>query len=1543
MQALGDKIGSTIIAQSAGVPTIAWNGDGLKVNYKETGTIPQSVYDQANVTTAEDAFSCAERIGYPVMIKASEGGGGKGIRKVLRGEDVLPLYRQVQAEIPGSPIFVMKMASRARHLEVQLLADKHGDAIALSGRDCSVQRRHQKIIEEGPPTAAPKDTFRRMEQAAVSLAKTVGYCNAGTVEYLYLEDTQQFAFLELNPRLQVEHPVTENILRLNLPACQLMVAMGLPLYRIGDIRRLYGRHVLGQDPIDFEYAERVPYPRHCIAVRVTAENPAAGFQPTSGRISELHFHSAIDVWGYFSVNNSGLIHEFADSQFGHIFAGGVDRESARRAMLVALKELQIRGDIRTTVEYIIAMLQSSDFISNRINTDWLDGRIANHKGLALIENHLYCPPTTLIATCGAALQGYRFFLSRDQEFVDLLKVGQVPTKDSLTSTVTIDLIYENVKYRTECVQSGTEHIIVHCNHHRQSISVRTLADGGYLLNVAGKSHVGYMQQESGGSLRLILDGHTCMFTPEYDPTQLTSSVAGKLARLLVADASHVNAGEPFVEIEVMKMYMPLRALEAGVISFQMSEGATLSPGDVIATMRLDNPDSVVTAELFTGSLSQIAASSDDDDAALSCDSETALHVKAKDYQKVLDQVLMGFPLSDSDINAALSSLIRILRDPMLPVLRVEASLSVLRGRIDADLHAKISDLNSDFKVQISSSDSSPSSPTKPPSGAGGGHHYPALLVLSALQSAIMALPIEKRSAFIAQTGELWAVVEPYLFSTEEITLSVLDQFLGAYLDVEQLFDNMSFTDVVNKLRKDHCSDPQKVLLLCRSHVNWKAKNALILRTIEEIKKSFSLNAKYRRPEIPNGITIRHELNTRRMKSRLQALSRLHESNYTHISFSANLLLIDQLKLTVDNRLHLLDEAIVSALVSGDSIGNSDRISVMQRFIDSNIVFRDLLIPSLRRDADYQIAVIELYLYKIYQKTHHLQNMVSGRFLDSEEHGRPHPWVLFEFMTKHIEAVIGGDSAVSKSISFNDLAAFNRRSQAAVPPAAIEGDLQSTPTTGRPIVRGLRNGIFTVVDSLEELQVLFLKIVSKIPANRGGNPVNAVHIVISSVDSSMCDDALSLALSKMLSLHIEEFKSRCILRLTFFVGRTTIDNAAVAGSGSSSPSLMPVLFTFRDRIGFSEDLLFRHIEAPHAFHLELSRLKNFEVTLEDGTQTSSGNVHLYKAVPRTGKGTRRYFVRLLSFTTDAHSRDVESLFVESLDHLSIVLSKEDRRSSAAGMKTASNHVFVNVLSPDTVLQPDFYDILLRKLCTKYSDKMIRLGVSTVELKLTCRLSLDNDPMFLRLIASNPTGFVLSIDKYYEADSNGRNVLKSINSNSGRTGPLDGQDTLTPYEVSEQFEKERAIAHESSDTLYVYDWPMLFESAAAKRWESVSSDQLPSDTDDGQMFSCIELVMCDSVTGEALGADWSAQQVELGGVLLPAAGRAPGLNSVGMVAWHVTMKSPESPSGREFVLISNDITFQAGSFGTREDALFYKASEYARVRGIPRLFLTANSGR
>ena len=201
MHALGDKIGSTIIAQSAGVPCIAWNGASLRCDYRASG-LPAEIYAQADVRSAEAALAAAESVGYPLMVKASEGGGGKGIRKVAAASELAAAFRQVAAEVPGSPIFLMRLAAGARHLEVQLLADAHGSAIALYGRDCSVQRRHQKIIEEGPVLAAPAPTWTAMERAAVALAREVGYVNAGTVEYLFMEDGS-FAFLELNPRLQV--------------------------------------------------------------------------------------------------------------------------------------------------------------------------------------------------------------------------------------------------------------------------------------------------------------------------------------------------------------------------------------------------------------------------------------------------------------------------------------------------------------------------------------------------------------------------------------------------------------------------------------------------------------------------------------------------------------------------------------------------------------------------------------------------------------------------------------------------------------------------------------------------------------------------------------------------------------------------------------------------------------------------------------------------------------------------------------------------------------------------------------------------------------------------------------------------------------------------------------------------------------------------------------------------------------------------------------------------------------------------------------------
>lgn len=227
MWALGDKVASSIVAQTAEIPTLAWSGSGLKAQYNgKRIKISTELFNKGCVNTPEDGLVAAAKIGFPVMIKASEGGGGKGIRRVDTAEEFAALFRQVQSEVPGSPIFVMKLASGARHLEVQLLADQYGNAISLFGRDCSIQRRHQKIIEEAPAIIAQPEVFEEMEKAAVRLAKMVGYVSAGTVEYLYTGDGEYY-FLELNPRLQVEHPCTEMVSEVNLPACQLQVSFNV--------------------------------------------------------------------------------------------------------------------------------------------------------------------------------------------------------------------------------------------------------------------------------------------------------------------------------------------------------------------------------------------------------------------------------------------------------------------------------------------------------------------------------------------------------------------------------------------------------------------------------------------------------------------------------------------------------------------------------------------------------------------------------------------------------------------------------------------------------------------------------------------------------------------------------------------------------------------------------------------------------------------------------------------------------------------------------------------------------------------------------------------------------------------------------------------------------------------------------------------------------------------------------------------------------------------------------------------------------------------
>ncbi|CAM9423058.1 unnamed protein product [Ascophyllum nodosum] len=673
MSVLGDKIAANILAQTAKVPSIPWSGDGLEAKLTEDGTIPEEIFRKAQVTSLEEALAAANRIGYPVMVKASEGGGGKGIRMSHSDEDMRSHFVQVTNEVVGSPIFLMQLCTGARHIEVQIVGDEHGQAVAINGRDCSTQRRFQKIFEEGPPTIVPPEMFKEMERAAQRLTQNIGYRGAGTVEYLYNPTSNKFFFLELNPRLQVEHPVTEGLSLANLPSIQLQVAMGIPLHEIPDIRGFYGKvDRYGHDPIDFMTEDYAPIRNHVIAARITAENPdearkrlqyyialfpflgsAIGFKPTSGTIERVKFQSTSSVWGYFSVGANGGIHEFADSQFGHLFASGPTREAARKNLVLALKEIEVQGEIRTTVEYLVQLLETDEFKANTIDTSWLDGLIREKSVGVEFEMHS-------VVTCAALYKAFTFCKQEMAKYVSQLEKGQTGLIGlKRMNKFPVEISYEGVKYSFTIHRQAPDTFTLSINGQDFPVKVREQKDGRLIANFQRGSRLIFGQEEAMG-LRLQLDGKTVVLPNIFDPRhdhyacpkikpgtvfELRSDITGKVVRFLQEDGADVAAGEPFVEVEAMKMIMPLRATESGKISHEMSPGSIIAAGDLLASLQLADPSRVKKILPFKGQLDLQAGSGPADD-----------NVDAMIQR--LDMAMQGFELDFDPVVARLFSLCR---------------------------------------------------------------------------------------------------------------------------------------------------------------------------------------------------------------------------------------------------------------------------------------------------------------------------------------------------------------------------------------------------------------------------------------------------------------------------------------------------------------------------------------------------------------------------------------------------------------------------------------------------------------------------------------------------------------------------------------------------------------------------------------------------------------------------------------------------------------------------------------------------------------------
>jgi acetyl-CoA carboxylase, biotin carboxylase subunit len=332
MREMGEKTAARRVAREAGVPIVPGYDTGLD--------------------DMREAARLAEDIGYPIMIKAAAGGGGKGIRFVHRPEDLESSLRLARSEAKGafgdSSVYMEKAVIPARHIEVQIFGDTHGNVIHLGERECSIQRRHQKLIEESPSPALDADLRARFTDAAVRLARAVGYVNAGTCEFLLGPDGN-FYFLEVNARLQVEHPVTELVTGLDLVREQLRVAAGLPLS-------------VTQDQVTFR--------GHAIEARITAEDPLNRFLPASGRVAALRDPAGPGVRLESALYDGMDISLYYDSLLAKLICWGEDRAEAIARLRRALDEYIIAG-VRTTIPFARWLLTQPRFAAGDFSTDFI--------------------------------------------------------------------------------------------------------------------------------------------------------------------------------------------------------------------------------------------------------------------------------------------------------------------------------------------------------------------------------------------------------------------------------------------------------------------------------------------------------------------------------------------------------------------------------------------------------------------------------------------------------------------------------------------------------------------------------------------------------------------------------------------------------------------------------------------------------------------------------------------------------------------------------------------------------------------------------------------------------------------------------------------------------------------------------------------------------------------------------------------------------------------------------------------------------------------
>jgi 3-methylcrotonyl-CoA carboxylase alpha subunit len=516
----------------------------------------------------------AGEIGFPVLIKAVAGGGGKGMRRVERAGDFAEALegcrREARSAFGNDRMLIEKYVTRPRHIEIQVFADSHGTCVHLFERDCSLQRRHQKVIEEAPAPGMPDDMRERMGAAAVAAARAVGYVGAGTVEFIADASNglkaNAFYFMEMNTRLQVEHPVTEMITGVDLVEWQLRAAAGEPLGLTQDEIAMTG---------------------HAVEARLYAEDPAAGFLPQSGRLHRLAWpeaaaHLRIDT----GVEQGAEISAHYDPMIAKLIAWGTNRQAALTRLARALEHTEVAG-LRSNIGFLERLVRHPDFAAGRIDTGFIDGHLDE-----LVETAL---PSALMALAAEAwlLRGASADPASPWQRMDGWRLGGLPRTATLHlllngAPTTVAMAWTDGGKAMGISGEGFSHDLELADVRADDTHIEALVDGS-------RSRAAVTADPQRGRLFVAgLGRHVevaALDLLKRDPDEnlqsasLAAPMSGKIVRVFVKPGDVVSKGDRLLVLEAMKMEHAMTAgFDAVVTSLAAGEGEQVAEGQVLAVL-----------------------------------------------------------------------------------------------------------------------------------------------------------------------------------------------------------------------------------------------------------------------------------------------------------------------------------------------------------------------------------------------------------------------------------------------------------------------------------------------------------------------------------------------------------------------------------------------------------------------------------------------------------------------------------------------------------------------------------------------------------------------------------------------------------------------------------------------------------------------------------------------------------------------------------------------------------------------------------------------